>query len=311
MSARIPKTLYHYCSVQTFFNIMSNRSIWLSDVRKSNDSQELCWMRRKCREFILRAWVSFAEKKDEAGRLSDVNFEEFYKMNELLETLIDIDLSKCWVFCVSEKKDNLGQWRGYGDDGKGISIGFKRELFELAQKLAKLSKSEEEIYFQKISYTEKEIKHFFDVCAGLSEIKMEDSSDSVIDKLKEAIATSLVYLPFFKNESFKEEKEWRLAYSMDLSRLRKGEIPHVEYEDKVLSNLITIGNYSFISKNDNLISHVELSIPQIEKFIDSITIGPKSAISREDVVFFLISKGILKDVNDKSIQIKKSIASYQ
>ena len=29
--------LYHYCSVDTFFNIIKNAKLWLSDIEKSND----------------------------------------------------------------------------------------------------------------------------------------------------------------------------------------------------------------------------------------------------------------------------------
>lgn len=34
MANNVPKTLYHYCSVDTFYNIINNRSIWLSDIGK-------------------------------------------------------------------------------------------------------------------------------------------------------------------------------------------------------------------------------------------------------------------------------------
>lgn len=42
------KILYHYCSVETFFNIIKNSCLWLSDIEKSNDYQE-CMV---CREYV-------------------------------------------------------------------------------------------------------------------------------------------------------------------------------------------------------------------------------------------------------------------
>lgn len=42
-----PDVLYHYCSMNSFFNIIRNRSIWLSDVSKSNDKDELIWYKEK------------------------------------------------------------------------------------------------------------------------------------------------------------------------------------------------------------------------------------------------------------------------
>lgn len=35
-----------------------------------------------------------------------------------------------YVVCFSEKMDCLSQWRGYADDGKGISIGFCKKMLE-------------------------------------------------------------------------------------------------------------------------------------------------------------------------------------
>ena len=34
-------TVYHYCSVETLYKIISNRELWLTDITKSNDSKEL------------------------------------------------------------------------------------------------------------------------------------------------------------------------------------------------------------------------------------------------------------------------------
>ncbi len=35
------KLVYHYCSVDTFNKIVSNKELWLTDVTKSNDYEEL------------------------------------------------------------------------------------------------------------------------------------------------------------------------------------------------------------------------------------------------------------------------------
>lgn len=45
MANMTPRILYHYCSLETFQNIVENKSIWLSDVQKSNDSKELEWIK--------------------------------------------------------------------------------------------------------------------------------------------------------------------------------------------------------------------------------------------------------------------------
>lgn len=47
MSEKQPKTLYHYCCLDSFLSIITKSSIWLSDIGKSNDSKELLWFREK------------------------------------------------------------------------------------------------------------------------------------------------------------------------------------------------------------------------------------------------------------------------
>lgn len=50
---KMPETLYHYCSLDTFYNIVKNKSICLSDLSKTNDSQELIWLKNDICEKLL------------------------------------------------------------------------------------------------------------------------------------------------------------------------------------------------------------------------------------------------------------------
>ena len=59
MAARKPKTLYHYCSLETFKSIMEKSTVWLSDIRKSNDSKEMLWAKNQCSQFLLNTWVNY------------------------------------------------------------------------------------------------------------------------------------------------------------------------------------------------------------------------------------------------------------
>lgn len=52
MSIQVPKVLYHYCSLPTFQKIIEGRSIWLSDISKSNDSMELVWVYKELKNIV-------------------------------------------------------------------------------------------------------------------------------------------------------------------------------------------------------------------------------------------------------------------
>lgn len=100
-------TYYHYCSTETFRQIMTNKTVWLSSLKSSNDSMEGKWTAS-----IIRLVA------EETG-VPASDFEEFSSLVNVVEDIFD-----CLGFCMSGDKDMLSQWRGYADDGRGVSIGF-------------------------------------------------------------------------------------------------------------------------------------------------------------------------------------------
>lgn len=57
---------------------------------------------------------------------STVTTEEIEEIRRAL--LIIEDMFDGLGFCLSEKPDLLSQWRGYADDGQGLSIGFNKRI---------------------------------------------------------------------------------------------------------------------------------------------------------------------------------------
>ena len=77
MSKRTPKVIYHYCSLAAFLSIVKNKSIWLSDISKSNDRQELSWLKSQYELFLYKQWFKYVEAKKEANDLQSVDFKSF------------------------------------------------------------------------------------------------------------------------------------------------------------------------------------------------------------------------------------------
>ena len=152
MAKRLPKTLYHYCSLQTFKSIIENKSIWLSDIRKSNDSKELEWIKGKSEYYLLKTWVDYLNSMDNEQRFQKVSSDDFKRVDELKELISNFNDIKTWAFCLSEKKDDLSQWRGYADDGTGISIGFNGKYFKALQLINGLNDGNEDLFFTNVNY---------------------------------------------------------------------------------------------------------------------------------------------------------------
>lgn len=209
----MPPVLYHYCSVQTFVSIIENTNIWLSDANKTNDSTETKWMFSKMQEVINQAIEKYKNKYDE-----DVLELAKNITHQLIENIVTkkapIDNNaKNFLICFSEAKDLLSQWRAYGNDGKGIAIGFNSSILASLENSSGFS-------FTKVIYDSKKIMHFLHKSYDK---QLEWAIKSCIDKKTKNINIQELMLQIsviiisiwregfvFKHSCFSEEQEWRI-----------------------------------------------------------------------------------------------------
>ena len=112
MDYSIPNTLYQYCSIDTFYNIVSEKYLRFGSINHFRDLKE--------RQHFLEAHASFMASgnlKSKPSEITEKDVEEFFNDN-------------LYVACFSEKSDVLSQWSVYGSDGVGISVGYNRDFFE-------------------------------------------------------------------------------------------------------------------------------------------------------------------------------------
>ena len=109
----MPDDLHYYCSNETFLSIVKHRELWLTALSLSNDRMEGKWA---------------------LERYLDCFRGEKYGKRRAVRALLDIFLKnrEALGVCFSEKDDLLSQWRGYADDGSGVSISFKKDALEEA-----------------------------------------------------------------------------------------------------------------------------------------------------------------------------------
>ena len=301
MEYETPKNLYHYCSLSTFYNIIKNQSIWVSDLRKSNDFLEIVWLRQLFEHKMNEEFNKFIPK------VPANSLDQFIEMRRNISECFRIEFSKTWAFCLSEEKDLLSQWRGYADNGSGISIGFKGDFLD---KLCTLYTSpyknpKATIFFDKVSYSKEEAINCIDIETCLSKC----SNCNTISDFKTTICRAMTEIgkeaPFFKNPAFIEEKEWRIVITYIMDRFSGADLSGFNTDD------YQFGKLNYIVSNNTLVSHFEIKFPNIKNAISEIVIGPKCTESIVDIKHFLVSVGILANMEDKSIEITKSQASYR
>lgn len=301
-------TLYHYCSLETFYNIIKNKSIWLSDVSKSNDSKELEWAIGQCKKVIIHYFLKYIDRLQKNNDFLQAEFVDFKKITDKLESIKINQVLKAWVFCLSEKEDNLGQWRGYADDGKGISIGLNKDYFVAQTPPAYLMKNNLYYMFDKIKYGDLNLKSLL---TSSEEELLTSCNYKELEKCYEKILNEAIRVaPFYKSNDFLDEKEWRIAFIAYTNSLMNGIIPSINHIDNQKEWLNTI-KFDFTSKNNTLVSHIEAEVNNLNRAISSIIIGPKSNLSILDVKLFLISNGLLRSTDDDSIKIRLSSITYK
>ncbi len=287
----IPDTVYHYCSVDTFHSIITNKSLRLCDIQKSNDSKELI----EIYENII-AYLNLQYGKAN----STVTKIQLASIQDILSSDSNDTKNIYHSICFSEFGDDLNQWRGYADDAKGVSIGINTKMFPIDSYLL----------FNRIMYNFDEIVFMDPIFQKCLKEDALDSGDNVCDFISHIIDTIYDNICFVKNKYFKSENEYRLSINSDLcSNLKffqeKINSHTYGYDSNDLYYYLShpldddnynISNINFMSKNNKLISYRDVTFKKPDNkpynFINKIYLGPKCALTREDVYLFLISNDI-------------------
>lgn len=107
-SASPPPVLYHYTSVDAFRSILDTQSLWFTNVAYMNDEGE---------EIHVVNVISDAVRDvcDELGYDDHIGL-----VSRVFQQRFGLDF---YALSLSERDDDLGQWRGYGHGIGGIAIG--------------------------------------------------------------------------------------------------------------------------------------------------------------------------------------------
>ena len=272
---------YHYCSVDTMFSIIQNKKLWLSSAKYMNDKYEVIWIDNIVEEVIKEL---HQEKPHDNAKLAE--FKKIYD---------EIAFKEHFLMCFSENGDLLSQWRGYGDDAKGVSLGFN--IFNAMSNIGLTSKSNGvngeipstfRLGYESIDYNVKSMINNF-IKRAIND-KEQYKSNAIFIKELSSMA---------KHDYFSEENEVRITYTPE--NLYQDEIN--QHLDKILKR---ISNKKFRSQNSRLIPYYELNFNSEYNslILPQIILGSKSNIDEKDLEEFLIQNGF------NETKIEKSEAPY-
>ena len=303
-----PEIVYHYCSLDTSYSIFSNSTIRLSNISKSNDSQEITYLIPKMKQFCNNLFSGYNEKFSKQYKLN-YNFVEKlfeYKFNEMSLNF--------YVLCFSEEPDLLSQWRGYANDACGVSIGFSTDSFyPLARSIrsnynfSQVKYLLDDLYDQIKNYVIEKVEKNFGGDEKKDSLELLNIADTTVSML---LYNAILY----KNPNFYEEKEWRLIYN-PFGNIRRISDKY-SYYDRMYESFNRFNEKGDFVRNpmtfhiskDKMISHIDLSFDRIKgEFIKEIIIGAKADINDLDLELFLLSNGF----NPLKIYTHKSDIPYR
>lgn len=268
-----PNKLYHYCSFESFSNILLNRKIWLTPLSNMNDKKEITWFL----ELLKKQILSSHKNKHQI---------QLYFM---LQEIIKLNLDDAYASCYTTLCDDFGKWELYGDNQKGICFEINPKILPITRDLPLKVADGEQILnscaFLKVNYNHQQ---------------QQDAISNVLNSLAKdnkvyEYANYLSKVAYFcKRKNFKTEREWRILYSPKVKLENNREITDF--------NNFTISSIKTHKKNDTIIKHFE--IPLLNGFITKIIIGSNSQINIEDVNNLIVKSGL--DIQKYPIEITYS-----
>ncbi len=318
MATKLPEVLYHYCSLDTFLEIMKSSQLWLSDIRKSNDSLEIKWVLGKCHSLItdklstcpIDSYFSTISMKDKIKTPSlPLDFSRLQKLTAFdVFYMSQYKINSAWCFCFSSKQDSLDQWRGYANDGCGIAIGFRRKYLEQINYARLPSESQLTCKLSQVDYkaSDEELSKVL----GINNIDPNISyhENSLIADNAKKLALGLP--PIYKNPSFAEEKEWRLFIQANLPQGNIYDETLLLDKPKIFHEYFEINPRGFYHRQNKIVSYIPLYITRMRDALAELIIGPKADVEEFDVLKVLNQYGYIDTGRDSPIQIKRSTLSY-
>ncbi|HVN58747.1 MAG TPA: DUF2971 domain-containing protein [Bacteroidales bacterium] len=190
--------LYHYTNLEALIGIVQKHDLWLTNSRFSNDETELNHGYEIAREVINR------HKQTKTST-------EMARYYGLVESLLRNPPQGVYICCFCERNNLLSQWRSYGENGTGVSIGFNPTGF---QRFTGPDLSTEQYGLMRLwkVYYDDQVKEKI-VAQALELIPEMHKGKSIELQAQKAAEAIHFFLPTFKNKDFVDEDERRLIFT--------------------------------------------------------------------------------------------------
>lgn len=177
--------LYHYTTLAAAASIVHNDCFWLTEFQKTNDSTEY--------EYAKEQYINAYQNRE-------VWIDDLVRFMTTAN-LIGLEANTHMLIgCLTQRPDDLSQWRAYGDDGEGCVVGIDANWLEESAGVA----------IRRVNYDAKYLREFVNVGLAVMQTMYEKNPANAIE-LKEFCRFFLSDLYAFKHPSFRDEAEVRIS----------------------------------------------------------------------------------------------------
>lgn len=294
------KVVYHYTEANALLSILKNKSVWFSDIRYMNDRSETM--------FIVKCLVEFSEDKGDKFPFFRDALNELLAENDKNQIInlnadrikyssffgLKMEARRTFIFCTSTEADSLNMWNYYASNGTytGYNIGLSVKDFLKTFDVDGIHESDNfNVLYGNVLY---EKKKQFEAIEDLA-CKIEKFSSYGTSKQYKACAATHIrqYIvfngPFFKDESFKSEKEYRFLFSIAENKIPRNKDDSKTYFGQYNQKLCE----GFCVRKGIIVPYMQVAIP--ENAISGITLSPiiEYEIAKSSIKELLKSEGIL------------------
>jgi len=192
---RSGQKLCHYTDLSGAIGIVTGDDLWLSSSRFSNDDEELSYGHRLVNEVLHQMEDDTNDDPLRPARLRRVR-----------ERMSAIEAEQVYICCFCQHDNLLSQWRGYTDNGSGVSIEFDPDGFTA---IAGADSPHGLMRLWKVFYEPQAQRKIVRECVDYpywGAATEEQRVDFIVDAVR-------FFLPTFKNADFSEEQERRLIFT--------------------------------------------------------------------------------------------------
>lgn len=267
--------VFHYTTPLGLFSILKNKCLRFTDCQFFNDKTEYIYIKKPLENALKKLSPMLSKNllvESTENWLKD-DYEYLSKRDKKLK-------ERYYVFCSSMEDDSLNMWNYYLKDGKYQGYNIAISIEKILEYFSCVVPQNIELWHGPVIYSildqeEELIQLIANIDRELimlrKDVSYNDYWESFFQKAQEQIIDTIeLYRLFFKDNSFKNEQEYRFVLK----------IPDVNIESEYFS-------YNFMVKNGVFVPYYDLSISS--KIINSIKISPmiEEGIAKSGLSMFL------------------------